>query len=353
LKISINSKISQILGLLCACYSCFLGNYPAIAKPLPHHQYHLLKKISLGGAGSWDYLTLDSSARRLYITRSTRVTVLNVDTGKVIGEISDTAGVHGVVIAPKLGRGFTSNGRASTVTIFDLKTLHVLGTVQTGDNPDAIAYDPFSEKVFVFNGKSNSATVFSAQKGEILGTIPLGGKPEFAVADELGQIYVNIEDRNELLAIDTHNLKIKARYPLQPCSEPTGISLDKIHHRLFIGCHNKLMTVVDAKSGKIKATLPIGNGVDATAFDPQTKLAFTSNGDGSLTIVHENSPNKFTLVGDVPTQLGARTMALDLKTHKIYLATAKFAPTTVPANVEETPRPKPIPGTFEILVFGY
>ena len=348
-----NSKISQILGLLCACYSCFWGNYPAIAQPLPQHQYHLLKKIPLGGAGSWDYLTLDSSARRLYITRSTQVTVLNVDTGKVIGKIPDTAGVHGVAIAPKLGRGFTSNGRASTVTIFDLKTLHVLGTVQTGANPDAIAYDPFSKKVFVFNGKSNSATVFSAQNGEILGTIPLGGKPEFAVADELGQIYVNIEDRNELLAIDTHHLKIKARYSLQPCSEPTGISLDKIHHRLFIGCHNKLMAVVDANSGKIKATLPIGNGVDATAFDPQTKLAFTSNGDGSLTIVHEDSPDKFTLVGNVPTQRGARTMALDLKTHKIYLATAKFAPTTVPTNVEETPRPKPIPGTFEILVFGY
>jgi len=348
-----NSKISQILGLLCACSSCFSGNYPAIAQPLPHHPYHLLKKIPLGGAGSWDYLTLDSSARRLYITRSTQVTVLNVDTGKVIGKIPDTAGVHGVAIAPKLGRGFTSNGRASNVTIFDLKTLHVLGTVQTGANPDAIAYDPFSKKVFVFNGKSNSATVFSAQKGEILGTIPLGGKPEFAVADELGQIYVNIEDTNELLAIDTHHLRIKARYSLQPCSEPTGISLDKIHHRLFVGCHNKLMAVVDTNSGKIKATLPIGNGVDATAFDPQTKLAFTSNGDGSLTIVHEDSPNKFTLVGNVSTQTGARTMALDLKTHKIYLATAKFAPTPVPTNGEETPRPKPIPGTFEILVFGY
>jgi YVTN family beta-propeller protein len=318
-----------------------------ISQPLPSKDYHLLKKIPLGGEGGWDYLTLDSAARRLYITRGTRVTVIDVNTDKVIGEIPNTAGVHGVAIAFKLGRGFTSNGKSSTATIFDLKTLKVLGEVKTESNPDAIVYEPYSEKVFVFNGKSNSATVFNAKNGQVLTQIKLGGKPEFAVADGFGRIYVNIEDTNEVLTLDADSLTVKHRFSLKPCSEPTGIALDPRHHRLFIGCHNQKMMVLNSDSGKIKATLPIGRGTDATAFDPKTKLVFNSNSDGSLSIIHEDSPNKFSIVKNLVTERGARTMALDLQTHNVFLATAKFEPTLTAS------RPKAIPGTFEILVFGF
>jgi YVTN family beta-propeller protein len=324
-----------------------------MSQPLPSKHYHLVRKIVLGGTGGWDFLTLDSAAHRLYITRGTKVTVLNVNSGAVVGEIPHTSGVHGVAIAPKLGRGFTSNGKSSTVTVFDLKTLRVLAEVKTQANPDAIAYEPVGEKVFVFNGKSNSATVFNAKNNQVLGNIELGGKPEFAVADGLGRIYVNIEDKNEVLTLDAESLTIKTRSPLSTCTEPTGIAIDKLTHRLFIGCHNKVMVVVDANSGEVKATLPIGSGTDAAAFDPQTGLIFSSNGDGSLTVIHEDSPDKFHLVNNVPTQRGARTMAVDLNTHKVYLVTAKFAPPAATLLGQKPMRPKPIPGTFEILVFGY
>jgi DNA-binding beta-propeller fold protein YncE len=319
---------------------------------LPTPNYQIVKKILLGGQGGWDYLTLDSVARRLYITRSTKVIVLNVDTGLVVGEIPDTAGVHGVAIARELGRGFTSNGKAATATIFDLKTLQVIGQVKTGSKPDAIVYDPVSQKVFTFNGLSNSATVFDAKTTKLLGTIALGGKPEFAVADGLGQIFVNLEDRNEVVAINASNLKLRQHWALKPCSEPSGIAIDKQHRRLFIGCRNQVMSVVDANTGIIKATLTIGKGTDAIAYDPVTGLAFSSNGEGSLTVVHEDSPDKFRIVNNVVTQPGARTMALDLKTHKLYLATAKFQATSTPVPGQVRSRPPIIPGTFVILVLG-
>jgi YVTN family beta-propeller protein len=346
--------ISKILALSLIVFApCLLWTRAVMSQPLPSKHYHLVRKIVLGGAGGWDYLTLDSAAHRLYITRGTKVTVLNVNSGAVIGEIPHTSGVHGVAIAPKLGRGFTSNGKSSTVTVFDLKTLRVLAEVKTQANPDAIAYEPVGEKVFVFNGKSNSATVFNAKNNQVLGNIELGGKPEFAVADGLGRIYVNIEDKHEVLTLDAESLTIKTRSPLSTCTEPTGIAIDKLTHRLFIGCHNKMMVVVDANSGEVKATLPIGGGTDAAAFDPQTGLIFSSNGDGSLTVIHEDSPDKFHLVSNVPTRRGARTMALDLNTHKVYLATAKYAPPSATLPGQKPMRPKPIPGTFEILVFGY
>lgn len=323
-----------------------------ISGTLPTANYHIVKKIPLGGEGGWDYLTLDSAARRLYITRSTRVTVLDVDTGLLVGEIPNTDGVHGVAIAPELGRGFTSNGKAATVTIFDLKTLQVMGQVKTGSNPDAIVYEPVSQKVFTFNGNSNSTTVFDAKTTKILGTIPLGGKPEFAVADGLGQIYVNLEDKSEVLALNANNLKVQTHWPLKPCSEPTGIAIDRQHRRLFIGCRNQVMSVVDANTGSIKATLPIGSGTDAIAYDPLTGLAFSSNGEGSLTVVHEDSPERFSIVNKVATQQGARTMALDLKTHKLYLVTAKFQPTSTPVPGQTIARPSIISGTFVLLVLG-
>lgn len=351
-----NTIISRRIGTAIA--SVFISGLSfcfqnvVISGTLPSHNYHIIKKIPLGGEGGWDYLTLDSAARRLYITRSTRVTVLNVDTGLLVGQIRHTAGVHGVAIAPELSRGFISNGKAATATVFDLKTLQVIGEVKTGSDPDAIVYDSVSQKVFTFNGNSNSATVFDAKTTKVLGTIALGGKPEFAAADDLGQIFVNLEDKNEVVAINTSNLKVKGHWALKPCSEPTGIAIDRQHRRLFIGCGNQLMSVVDANTGSIKATLPIGKRTDAIAYDPVTRLAFSSNGEGSLTVVHEDSADKFSIVNNVVTQRGARTMALDLKTHKLYLDTAKFQATSTPVSGQVRSRPTIIPGTFVILVLA-
>ena len=330
----------------CLCF-LLLGS----AATTPVKSYHLVKKIILGGEGGWDYLTLDSDARRLYVTHTNRVTVLNVDTGKVVGEVANTPGVHGVAIAPELGRGFTSNGRNSTATVFDLRTLRVLGQVKTGLDPDAIVYDPSSRHVLTFNGKSDSATVFDAKTSRVLGNIQLGGQPEFAVADGSGQVYVNLEDKSEVLALDASK-SIKARWSLAPCSEPTGMAIDRQQRRLFIGCRNRMMAVVDADRGSIKAILPVGSGVDANAFDQRTKLAFSSNGEGTLTVIHEDSPDKFRVVDNVVTQRGSRTMALDQKTHNVFLAAAQFGPAPAPTPKQTHPRPKILPGTFTILVMG-
>ena len=334
-----------------ACGAILLFCLGATGAP-PAPGYHQLKKITLGGEGGWDYLTIDSAARRLYIARATRVMVLDADSGAQVGEIADTPGVHGVALAPQLGRGFTSNGRASTVTIFDLKTLKPLGQAKTGSNPDAIVYDAVTRRVFTFNGASKDATVIGAADGSVSGTIALDGKPEFAVADEAGRIYVNLEDKSELLAIDSRQLTILNRWPLAPCKEPSGLAMDRKNRRLFVGCGNKLMAVVDADSGRVLTTLAIGSGVDATAFDPGTALAFSSNGDGTLTVVREESPDKFTVVENVATQRGARTMALDEKTHNVYLVTAEFGPPREPTPDNPRGRPGMLPGSFVLLVFG-
>jgi DNA-binding beta-propeller fold protein YncE len=314
--------------------------------------YHLLKKAVLGGEGFWDYLTCDSEARRVYISRGTHVMVLDADTYTVVGDIPDTNGVHGIALAPQFGRGFTSNGRTNTITIFDLKTLKTLGTAKTGEGPDAIIYDPASHRVFTFNGHGGNSTAIDAETANVAGTIDLGGRPEFAVADGAGHVYANLEDKSEVVAIDSQGLSVKARWPLAPCEEPSGMAMDRDHRRLFSGCHNKMMAVMDADSGKVLATPPIGEGVDANAFDPGTGLAFSSNGSGTLTVVHEDSPDKFSVVGNVETQRGARTMALDLKTHNVFLVTAEFGPPP-PATAEHPhPRPTMKPGTFTLLVFG-
>jgi len=334
-----------------ACWVILLFCLGATGAP-PAPGYHHVKKITLGGEGGWDYLTIDSAARRLYIARATRVMVLDADSGAQVGEIADTPGVHGVALAPQLGRGFTSNGRASTVTIFDLKTLKPLGQAKTGSNPDAIVYDAVTRRVFTFNGASKDATVIGAADGSVSGTIALDGKPEFAVADEAGRIYVNLEDKSELLAIDSRQLTILNRWPLAPCKEPSGLAMDRKNRRLFVGCGNKLMAVVDADSGRVLTTLPIGSGVDAIAFDPGTALAFSSNGDGTLTVVREESPDKFTVVENVATQRGARTMALDEKTHNVYLVTAEFGPPREPTPDNPRGRPGMLPGSFVLLVFG-
>jgi DNA-binding beta-propeller fold protein YncE len=315
--------------------------------------YHLLKKIPLGGEGGWDYLTFDSHTRKLFISRGTKVIVLDVDSGKLAGEIPNTEGVHGIALAPDLNRGFTSNGRANTVTIFDLKTLAVIGTVQAGTNPDAIIYDAASKRVFAMNGRSNNVTAIDASTGNVAGTTAVDGKPEFAVADGDGRLYVNIEDKSEIQAIDSQKLAVTATWKLAPCEEPSGLAMDAAHRRLFAGCGNKMMAVVDADSGKIIATPAIGDGVDANGFDPGTGFAFASNGQSAtLTVVHEDAPDKFSVVEDVATQRGARTMALDPKSHEVYLVTADFG--ARPAATPDNPRPRPaiVPDSFVVLVFG-
>lgn len=311
--------------------------------------YHVINKLPLGGEGGWDYLTVDN--HRLYISRGAHVVVIDTLTDKVIGDIPDTPGVHGIALAPELRCGFTSNGKANTASIFDINTLKVIGEVKTGENPDAILYEPFSLRVFTFNGKSKDATVFEAASGKVLGTIALGGKPEFAATDNKGRIFVNIEDTNEVVELDSIKLTISKRYSIKPCEGPTGMAIDIEHHRIFSGCRNKVMTVLDVNSGKVIATVPIGEGVDANAFDAETGLAFSSNGEGTLTVARELSPGKFD-AETVLTQRSARTMALDTKTHKIYLPVAGFAP--APAPTAEVPKPRPImiKDSFAVLVVG-
>lgn len=320
--------------------------------PAPDSGYHLLKKVRLGGEGGWDYMKLDSDARRLYISRSTHVIVVDADSYQVVGDIPDTQGVHGIALAPEFGRGFTSNGRTATVTIFDLKTLKKLGEAKTEEGPDAILYDPASKRVFTFNGRANSSTAIDAATGNVAGSVALGGRPEFAVTDADGHIFNNLEDKSEVIEIDSKGLKILNRWPLAPCEEPSGMAMDTEHRRLFIGCHNQMMAVMDANSGKVVATVPIGRGVDANRFDPETGLAFSSNGDGTLSVVHEDSTDKFSVLENLTTERGARTMELDPKTHRIFTVTAQFGEAPASKPGEPFQRPPILSGTFELLVFG-
>jgi DNA-binding beta-propeller fold protein YncE len=317
----------------------------------PASGYHMAGEIKIGGEGGWDYLTVDAAARRLYISHAAKVVVVDLDSGKTAGEIGNLSGVHGIAVAPDLGRGFISNGRSSMITIFDLKTLATLSEVKsTGENPDAILYDPFSSQVFAFNGRSKNATVLDAKTGKVTGTIELGGKPEFSASDAAGHVFVNIEDKSEVVELGAKDLAVKARWPLAPCEEPSGMAIDRKHHRLLIGCSNKLAAFVDTESGKVVTTVPIGDGVDANAFDPGTGLGFSSNGEGTLTVIREETPDKLTVAETVTTRRGARTMALDEKTHNVYLATAQFGPP--PAATAEQPHPRPaiLPDSFVILV---
>lgn len=314
--------------------------------------YHIIKRLKVGGEGGWDYLSVDTAARRLYVSRSTHVMVIDLDTDMVVGNIPNTPGVHGIAVASELNRGFTSNGKANTVTIFDLKTLRVFGEVKTGANPDAIIYDTASKRVFTFNGRSKDATVIDAASGKVVGTIPLRGKPEYSAADGKGKVYVNIEDTNECVEIDSLKAQVLRRFSLKPCDEPSGMGLDSKNGRVFSGCHNKLMTVLDVKAGKVITTVPIGENVDGNGFDSGTGLAFSSNGDGTLTIARESSSVKFEVVETVKTQRGSRTMAIDPVTHTVYLAAAQFLAPKVPAQGGAKPRPEMVKDSFEILVVG-
>lgn len=305
--------------------------------------YKVAKVWKLGGDGGWDYLTTDNETHRLFIARATRVMVVDTESGKQVGEIADTPGVHGIALDHDLGRGFASNGREDTVSEFDLKTLAAEKKIKVGNGPDAILYDPFSKRVFTFNGKGHDTTAIDVAKGEAVGKLDLGGKPEFAATDEKGTVFVNIEDTSELVAFDPQKLAVKSRWKLTDCEEPTGLSIDPRNRRLFAGCGgNKKMVVVDADSGKMVASLPIGEGCDATAFDPGRAMAFASAGDGTITVIKEDSGDKFSVAQTVTTQKSARTMAVDTRTHQLF---------TVAANVTGTRQDRKIePGSFVVIV---
>ena len=323
---------------------------PLFAQAAPMSGYHKTQEIVLGGDGGWDYLTLDANAHRLYISRSTHVAVVDPDSGKEIGTIADTPGVHGIALAPELERGYTSNGRDGTVTVFDLRTLRQRSRITVGTNPDAILYEPATKRVFTFNGGSRNASVIDAQTETVVGTFSLDGRPEFAVADGSGSVYLNIEDKSELVRIDARKLSIEARWPLAPCERPTGISMDTQRRRLFIGCGNRLMAIVDADKGRVIATLPIGGGSDATAFDAREHMAFSSNGDGTLTVVRDEGGDRFAVAANVETKVGARTMAFDPQQRRIYLVTAAFGPRPAATADQPNPRPPVVPGSFTLLV---
>ena len=313
------------------------------------NQYRLLKEIPVGGEGGWDYCSIDSISRRLYVSHTTKVVILDLDTEKVVGEINDTPGVHGLAPAPDLGRGFVSCGRENKAAIVDLKTLAIISKVDTGQNPDGMLYEADRHQAYMFNGRGASATVIDAKEGKVIATIPLGGKPEFAQADStMHRVFNNLEDTSEVVAIDTTTHKVTDRWSVAPGSEPSGMAIDLKHHRLFLGCGgSKTMVMMDYTNGKVVTSVPIGDGVDANAFDPETQLAFASCGDGTVTIAHEDSPEKLTVVQTLKTERGSKTMTLDPKTHKIYLPAAKFE---APAQGQR--RGKMVPDTFKVLVFG-
>jgi DNA-binding beta-propeller fold protein YncE len=341
------------IGLVAVAASCCFLHVVRASLPDSTHGYHLIKTVHLGGEGFYDYFGVDPIARHIFVTNNTRVIVVDADSGAVVGEIRDPKinGVHGVAVAQDLGRGFTSNGVTNTSTIFDLRTLKSIGTVPTGQRPDAIIYDMATKQVFVFNGDSKDATAISAATGQPTATIALGGKPEFASSDGIGGVFVNIEDKNEVVAIDSRALKVVGRWPTAPCEEPAGMAIDAKASRLFVGCHNKMMAVIDAKRGKVVATPPIGARVDANRFDPGTGLAFSANGEGTLTVIHEDTPDTYTVIENVPTEVGARTLEVDPITHNVYLVTADLRP-TAPTADNPHPHPTVVAGTMRLLIYA-
>jgi DNA-binding beta-propeller fold protein YncE len=324
---------SNILARLCKMLVAVVVGFPLLASSVSTAGYSVTKKIPIPGTGSWDYLTVDEAARRLYISHGTQVEVLDIDSGSPVGSIPNTPGVHGIAIAAELGRGFVSNGKASTVTIFDLKTLKPIAEVAVGQKPDAIIYDPATSQVFAFNGDSHSASAIDAATGKVAGTVDLGGGPEFAVADGKGFVFDNLEDESQIVKINARDLRVEQRWPTAPCSSPSSMAMDRESRRLFIGCRSRVMAVMNADTGQVITTLPIGDHVDATAFDPETKMIFNSNGEGTVTVIHQDSPDMYSVVQTVKTLPRAKTMALDPKTHQLFLSTTEA-------------------GQFEVLVVG-
>jgi len=314
--------------------------------------YQFLSEIPIGGEGGWDILTIDPATNRLYLSHSTKVVVVDLSKNVVSGEIADTPGVHAFMAVPEVQRGFSSNGKESKSSVVDLTTLSTVSKIDTGSNPDAVVYEPRHGEVYVFNHTGNSVTVINAKTATVSGTIQLEGTPEFAAVDEkAGRIYCNIEDKSEVAVIDADKHEVVAHWSLAPGDGPSGIALDARHHRLFSGCHNKMMTMLDTETGKVIATVPIGAGVDGCAFDDSTQLAFASCGDGTTTIAKEEAPNKLSVVQVLKTERGARTMTLDPRTHRVYLPTAQFAPAPSPSPGVSPVRPSIVANTLKLLVY--
>jgi YVTN family beta-propeller protein len=336
------------LGLIAALVAGTAGSAPA------NSDLQVLQRWKVGGAGTWDYLTLDATGKRLFVSRSTRVDVISTDSGKVIGTIPNTLGVHGIALAEDTKRGYTSNGKADSVTVFDSDSLAVIREVKlAAHNPDAILYEPVGKHIFTFNGKSKDVTVLDASSLEVVATLAVPDKPEFAVDDGNGHIFVNIEsEAGQMTVIDSRKLSVIRTFPLPGCASPSGLAIDKAHHRLFSVCDGKIMVVTDADTGKQVARVPVGEGPDAAAFDPKRGLAFSSNGDGTLTVVREESADRYSVQATMATQRGARTMALDPATGRVYVVTADFGPPPAATPEQPHPRPVPVPDTFTVLVIG-
>jgi YVTN family beta-propeller protein len=311
--------------------------------------YHAGPVIQIGGEGGWDYLSVDSAAHRLYVSHATHVVVIDTQTNKVVGDIPDTPGVHGFAAVPELGKGFSSNGRENKVSVVDLKTLKLIQKIDTGENPDWIVYEPSKKEVYTMNGRGKSASVIDTATMKVVATIPLEGKPETAMVDaKAGKLYINMEDLNSVKVVDIATHKVSATWPAAPCEAATGMAIDLAAHRLFLGCDNKLMVMMDSTSGKVVYSVPVGEGVDATSFDPQTKLAFTSNGGaGTVTVAREDSASLLKVVQTIKTVRGARTMTLDPSTHTIYLAATDYEP-QAPGSKD---RPKAVAGSFRVLTY--
>ncbi|MGH9535054.1 MAG: YncE family protein [Terriglobales bacterium] len=342
-------QIARFASLAAAvALAAFLLPPPAQAHSARPAGYHLAKVIHLGGNSGWDYMAVDSARGHVFISHGTHVLVFSTRTERVVGDIPNTLGVHGIALAPRLDRGFISDGRAQQVTIFSLSTLRTLGTAHVGGHgPDCILYDPATQRAFTINGESDNSTAIDGRTGKVIGTFPLGQPgqwPEYATADGRGHIFDNLSSASTLLEIDARRLRVIHRWPLAPCQHPSGQAMDRAHHRLFIGCHNDMMAIVNADTGRVIQTIPIASGVDANRFDPGTQLAFSSNGAGSLTVVHEVTPNHFVLLGNVKTEPGARTMALDRLTHTVYEVTANLLPR------HGHHWPGLVPGTFRLLI---
>jgi DNA-binding beta-propeller fold protein YncE len=347
----------KVLGRFACCVSVLLLGILAVASP-PAVHYHLLKKVPLGAAAGggreyFDYVTVDSKARRVYASHGTEVKVADADTGAVVGTIPGLKQCHGIALVEELGKGFISDGGAAKTVIFDMASLKVTGEAKGEEDADSIIYDPASKRVFVFNGDPKSATVIDPANGTVVKSLPLGGGPEFAAADGKGVVYNNIEDKNEVVAIDSTTLAIKSRWPVAPAGQPTALAMDREHRRLFVAGRNpQKLVILDADNGKVIQSFPISAGADANVFEPETGLIFASTREGMVHIFHEDTPDKYSEVETVKTEYGAKTMALDSKTHNIYLTTADFGPPPAPTAERPHPNPAPIPGTFHLLIYG-
>ena len=315
-------------------------------------QYKISTRIPFPGEGGWDYLLAESSNRQLYVSHGTQVEVVDLDSEKPVAKITGMKRIHGIAIANEFNRGYISDGGDDVVVVFDLKSNAVLQKVPAGKNPDGILYDPYSKRVFAFNGRSNDVTAIDAASGKVAGTVALDGKPEFPASDGKGNVYVNIEDKSEIAQLDPQTLKVRKTWSISPCEEPSGLAIDLKARRLFSVCSNNKMAVVDADSGQVVATVAIGNGPDAAAYDAASKLVFSSNGEGTLTVVRQDSPDKYTVLKNAPTERSARTMTLDQKTHKIYLSAAQLGAAPEPTADNPHPRPKIVPDSFHVLVLS-